>query len=341
MAGVRSSKTVGSTTYNYTTLSGLVTRQTWGSNSIDFLYDENNQPFAMKYNGTWYYYVLNVQGDVVKLIKADGTAVASYTYDPWGKILTSTGDLANINPLRYRGYYYDTETGLYYLQSRYYDPEIGRFINADAYATTDVVGILSANMYAYCENDPVNYIDSDGHMGVIALSLLFGAMIAMALVCAMPDTQRAFSSAGQAFAEAYYDAEEKLRERIDALNQSHPKSYSVYMLTNSEGRVEYVGRTTNMDTRMNQHRRNPKTKVLQLGEHIDGLTYCQARILEQTLMISYATLNVARDTSYFGKNYINGISRHNGNLPAYIQAFEDYVFNQVSNEYYCLLEIHG
>ena len=105
MAGVRSSKTVGSTTYNYTTLSGLVTRQTWGSNSIDFLYDENNQPFAMKYNGTWYYYVLNVQGDVVKLIKADGTAAASYTYDPWGKILTSTGDLANINPLRYRGYY--------------------------------------------------------------------------------------------------------------------------------------------------------------------------------------------------------------------------------------------
>ena len=164
MAGVRSSKTVGSTTYNYTTLSGLVTRQTWGSNSIDFLYDENNQPFAMKYNGTWYYYVLNVQGDVVKLIKADGTVAASYTYDPWGKILTSTGDLANINPLRYRGYYYDTETGLYYLQSRYYDPEIGRFINADSYTTTDSTGILSANMYAYCENDPVNRNDPTGEI---------------------------------------------------------------------------------------------------------------------------------------------------------------------------------
>ena len=162
MAGVRSSKTVGSTTYNYTTLSGLVTRQTWGSNSIDFLYDENNQPFAMKYNGTWYYYVLNVQGNVVKLIKADGTVAASYTYDPWGKILTSTGDLANINPLRYRGYYYDTETGLYYLQSRYYDPEIGRFINADAYATTDSIGILSANMYAYCENNPITRTDPSG-----------------------------------------------------------------------------------------------------------------------------------------------------------------------------------
>ena len=166
MAGVRSSKTVGSTTYNYTTLSGLVTRQTWGGNSIDFLYDENNQPFAMKYNGTWYYYVLNAQGDVVKLIKADGTVAASYTYDPWGKILTSTGDLANINPLRYRGYYYDTETGLYYLQSRYYDPEIGRFINADSYTTTDSTGILSANMYAYCENDPVCKVDISGKVTV-------------------------------------------------------------------------------------------------------------------------------------------------------------------------------
>ena len=177
MAGVRSSKTVGNTTYNYTTLSGLVTRQTWGSSSIDFLYDENNQPFAMKYNGTWYYYVLNVQGDVVKLIKADGTVVASYTYDPWGKLLTSTGDLANINPLRYRGYYYDTETGLYYLQSRYYDPEIGRFINADSYTTTDSTGILSANMYAYCENDPVNRNDPTGEIAPWIVGALVGGAI--------------------------------------------------------------------------------------------------------------------------------------------------------------------
>ncbi len=117
-----------------------------------------------------------IQGDVVKLIKADGTAVASYTYDPWGKILTSTGDLANINPLRYRGYYYDTETGLYYLQSRYYDPEIGRFINADTYTTTDSTGILSANMYAYCENDPVNRNDPSGRWVHIAVGAALGAV---------------------------------------------------------------------------------------------------------------------------------------------------------------------
>ena len=118
-----------------------------------------------------------IQGDVVKLIKADGTVAASYTYDPWGKILTSTGDLANINPLRYRGYYYDTETGLYYLQSRYYDPEIGRFINADSYTTTDSTGILSANMYAYCENDPVNRNDPTGEIWATVAKIAIGAVV--------------------------------------------------------------------------------------------------------------------------------------------------------------------
>ena len=164
MAGVRSSKTVGSTKYDFTTLSGLVTRQTGGGKTIDFVYDENNQPLAMKYNNTLYYYVLNAQGDVVRIVNSSRSTVASYTYDPWGKIISSSGTLADINPLRYRGYYYDSETGFYYLQSRYYDPEIGRFINADSYASTDATGLLSTNMFAYCENDPVNRSDPDGEL---------------------------------------------------------------------------------------------------------------------------------------------------------------------------------
>ena len=165
MAGVRSSKTVGSTTYKYTTLSGLVTRQTGGNATIDFVYDESNQPLAMKYNGKVYYYVLNAQGDVVRIVDGSRNVVASYSYDPWGKLLSSSGTLANVNPLRYRGYYYDSETGFYYLQSRYYDPAIGRFINADSYASTDMVGLLSTNMFSYCENNPVNRSDPSGHAG--------------------------------------------------------------------------------------------------------------------------------------------------------------------------------
>ena len=165
IAGVRSSKTVGSTKYDFTTLSGLVTRQTGGNATIDFVYDESNQPLAMKYNGKVYYYVLNAQGDVVRIVDGSRNVVASYSYDPWGKLLSSSGTLANVNPLRYRGYYYDSETGFYYLQSRYYDPAIGRFINADSYASTDIVGLLSTNMFSYCENDPINRSDHSGHAG--------------------------------------------------------------------------------------------------------------------------------------------------------------------------------
>ena len=176
MAGVRSSKTVGSTTYKYTTLSGLVTRQTCGNATIDFVYDESNQPLAMKYNNTLYYYVLNAQGDVVRIVNSSRSVVASYTYDPWGKIISSSGTLADINPLRYRGYYYDAETGFYYLQSRYYDPEIGRFINADSYASTDATGLLSTNMFAYCENDPVNGSDPNGEWIHIAIGSAMGAV---------------------------------------------------------------------------------------------------------------------------------------------------------------------
>ena len=180
MAGVRSSKTVGSTTYKYTTLSGLVTRQTGGNATIDFVYDESNQPLAMKYNNTLYYYVLNAQGDVVRIINSSRSVVASYTYDPWGKIISSSGTLADINPLRYRGYYYDSETGFYYLQSRYYDPEIGRFINADSYASTDATGLLSTNMFAYCENDPVNKSDPTGEVAPILIAMAGGALVGIA-----------------------------------------------------------------------------------------------------------------------------------------------------------------
>mgnify|MGYP003293420819 CR=1 FL=1 len=152
---------------------------TWGSQTMDFIYDENHQPFAMVYKSSasatpvTYYYILNVQGDVMKLVDRYANAVATYTYDPWGKVLTSSGTMANLNPLRYRGYFYDSDTGLYYLQSRYYDPETGRFINADTFATTDIDGLLSANMFAYCENNPVMGVDPNGEF----LCTIIGAAV--------------------------------------------------------------------------------------------------------------------------------------------------------------------
>ena len=101
----------------------------------------------------------------MSIIDETGTPVATYEYDPYGNIVTTTGTLAEVNPLRYRGYVYDAESGFYYLQSRYYDPEIGRFINADSYASTGQ-GIIGNNMFAYCNNNPAMRVDFDGHFSI-------------------------------------------------------------------------------------------------------------------------------------------------------------------------------
>ena len=162
-------------THEYLTLNGKVARETIKTNNsltavLDFVYDESGKPFALKYstNGTsfqTYYYVLNLQGDVVKLIHYipgfEYESVATYEYDAWGNV-SSSGRLAEINPLRYRGYYYDNETGFYYLQSRYYDPANRRFINADSYQSTGQ-GFVGTNMFAYCNNSPVDLYDPSGN----------------------------------------------------------------------------------------------------------------------------------------------------------------------------------
>lgn len=194
MSGVRSNKQVGDTTYTYTTLSGKVMRQTWGdNNALEFVYDDGNQPFAVIYKHgqttELYYYVLNAQGDVSAILDSSGKLAASYDYDAWGnctvydssaKVLTDPTSIANLNPLRYRGYYYDAETGFYYLQSRYYDPAICRFINADTFATTDANGLLSANMFAYCENNPVGNSDSEGEFPIQVVAAAVSGVVNLA-----------------------------------------------------------------------------------------------------------------------------------------------------------------
>ena len=187
MSGVRSSKQVGDTTYTYTTLSGKVMRQQWGEKSLEFVYDDGNQPFAVIYNdgstSTLYYYVLNAQGDVAAILNSSGKLAASYDYDAWGNCTvydSSDAAIGDLNPLRYRGYYYDAETGFYYLQSRYYDFANCRFINADTFATTDANGFLSANMFAYCENNPVSNSDSEGEFPIQVVAAAVSGVVNLA-----------------------------------------------------------------------------------------------------------------------------------------------------------------
>lgn len=176
-------------------------RHTGGTTRVlVFSYDENNSPIGFQFktnNGPWNYYLYakNIQGDIVAIyrrdINADGTRsathIANYEYDPWGNILSiknaAGADMsgypdcaANVNPLRYRGYYYDNESGFYYLQSRYYGPTIGRFVNADGYVSTGQ-GLLGYNMFAYCNNNPVKYLDKNGEF----LGTLIGAVVGAAV----------------------------------------------------------------------------------------------------------------------------------------------------------------
>ena len=158
-------------THEYLTQSGKVVRETittsMDTTTLDFFYDDSGRPFAFNYTPegstpNTYYYILNLQGDVVQIIDEAGVLQAEYIYSPWGEIISAEGDLAEVNPLRYRGYYYDSETGFYYLQSRYYDPANRRFISADVYASTGQ-GFVGTNMFAYCNNKPIINSDPSGH----------------------------------------------------------------------------------------------------------------------------------------------------------------------------------
>ena len=126
---------------------------------------------ALKYNGSTYFYRKDAQGNITALIDNSGNVVVRYMYDAWGNHTVRTNDgteiaeathIGNINPIRYRGYYYDTKIGLYYLQTRYYDPTTGRFVTIDGIAYADPESINGLNLYAYCGNNPVMNVDPNG-----------------------------------------------------------------------------------------------------------------------------------------------------------------------------------
>ena len=173
-SGLRTSKTVNGVAHSYVWQGSKLAADITDAYALYFHYDSSGEVIGFTRTASdtdaEYFYVKNLQGDILKVITATGTEAAAYTYDAWGKLLTSSGDMADVNPLRYRGYFYDTETGLYYLQSRYYDPEVGRFINPDAYASTGR-GILGTNMFVYCNNNSIMLSDGSGTLSAWALTL--------------------------------------------------------------------------------------------------------------------------------------------------------------------------
>ena len=193
--GIRTSKTVNGITHYYHLAGTQILSEEWtDANEVQHLiiyhYDANGQPVGMSYRnstdyeGTYdsFLFVKNLQGDIIKVLDNEGNLLVSYTYDAWGNPTSTTysnggaSTAAIYNPFRYRGYYYDSETGLYYLNSRYYNPTIGRFLNADIYISTGQ-GMLSYNMFAYCNNNPVMYTD---HLGDVPGLLILAAILLFA-----------------------------------------------------------------------------------------------------------------------------------------------------------------
>ena len=160
--------TVRQQTTEYTLHGKNIVHWSSGTNTMHFFYDAQNKPAVVVHNGKPYGYLYNLQGDVIALIDSSGNRVVEYRYDAWGRILSKTGTMADslgtINPFRYRGYVYDGETGLYYIQTRYYNPTWRRSLSADSIDTLDISTspLVSTNVYAYCSNNPVGRSDEKG-----------------------------------------------------------------------------------------------------------------------------------------------------------------------------------
>ena len=174
---VRTTKTVNGVKYTYAYLNGQLMYETRGDAKFYYSYDANGILYNVRYTLTdggteySYYYTHNSRGDIVGIYNGAGELKAHYEYDAWGNVISITDNngnaitnpnhIGNLNPFRYRGYYYDTESGFYYLMSRYYDPVTHRFINADGYFQSGG-NILDANMHSYCGNNPIMFADPTG-----------------------------------------------------------------------------------------------------------------------------------------------------------------------------------
>ena len=161
--GLRTGRTNGQRTYTYVYSGSQLTQMTVDGYTLEFGYDAKGTPLTLRFNNTLYYYITNIQGDVVGLQNTSGEKVLIYEYSAWGQVLyTNSADIPlSLNPLRYRGYVYDVETDLYYLQSRYYDPQMGRFLNADVVMDTETSN--GFNIFAYVGNNPVLFVDYTGY----------------------------------------------------------------------------------------------------------------------------------------------------------------------------------
>ena len=342
-SGIRMTKTVGGVKHTYTLDGTKIIREVWGGNTLFPLYDVDDSVCGINYNGNYYYFAKNLQGDIIAIVDKDAKTVARYSYDAWGVptvVSDSSGrSIATVNPFRYRGYYYDAEIGMYYLQSRYYNPVVGRFVNADEIICVAIdSAVLSCNIVAYCKNNPSTFVDPSGcYAAALHEDIpLWGTLIASAVpaVAAAKAAIAAAIKSALAFLWnvfvivglivlvillilAIYAASAKIIEVVKKAMAKKDKSstdgYVVYVLARTEDDVYsifYVGRTKNFEKRMSAHSRTKGKFVSYIV--MSCHTLIMSRLVEQAVLtacINSKIFNMGKNRKDPASNAINGIAK--------------------------------
>ena len=250
-AGLRTSKTANGVTHSYLWDEDKILKESF-SNGLEIIYYYGEDGIiGFSYGGVDYYYRKNIQGDVIGIYTSSGAKVASYVYDAWGnhKIFDANGNevtsathIGYINPIRYREYYFDVETGIYYVKERYYDPEIGRWINADNVIAGVGSNIKGYNLFTYCFNNPINMDDLTGQWprwitatvaAVAAVVAVVATVVSAPVVATVAGTVAVVSNVAYVAQSHHYDKRKaknnnlpKTPQEADDLNwkNSNPKS---------------------------------------------------------------------------------------------------------------------
>lgn len=320
--GVRDAKIVNGEKTEYYVENDKIIYEKKGNQIIYYLYDLTGL-IGLSYNSNIYYYKKNLLGDIIGILDVNYQPVVKYKYDSWGKILkisdssgneiTDDNHIGIINPFRYRGYYYDNETNLYYLNKRYYNPALRRFLNTDGILGADS-DTLNYNLYIYVGNNPINYYDKNGNsaltIGLGILGALGSAFLKASIVTALTIVAAATTESIINAVSRSTTSKKKSNTTKKKNNSNKVNNHNVYVLRDKETKtIEYVGRTTNLKYTEERHARNPFRTSLKIDPIATNVSKETARGLEQMWILQCHTLN--KNKEFPKNNQINGVASNN------------------------------